>query len=119
MKKIVVIISLVICCTGCGGANTQKNIDNSVKSFNETINGHKDNEEAMTSDEAYSLVNDTFGSLYDSIEYYDRVKYAPGDVLNDFYAFLVTKEDESYYILIDIYNGVATFVTEDDLNIDK
>ena len=118
MKKLMIML-LLLCCVGCGTVNTQNNIDTSVKSFNETIYGHKDNEEAMTYDEAYSLVNNTFGSLYDSIEYYDMVKYAPGDVLNDFYAFLVTKDDDSHYILIDIYNGVATFVTANDLNIKK
>ena len=118
MKRILVFL-LLLCCVGCGLENSQKKIDDSAKSFNETIYGHKDNEEAMTSNEAYSLVNDTFGSLYDSIEYYDMVKYATGDVLNDFYAFFVTKDDDSYYILVDIYNGVTTFVTADDLNIEK
>lgn len=115
MKKIVLIIIMLLCCVGCG-TNKMENIE---KSFNDTICGHKDKKEAMSVDEAYSLVHNIYGTLYDKIEYYDMVKFAPGTVLNDFYAFRVTFDDDSFYFLVDIYNGVTTFVTADDLNIEE
>lgn len=119
MKIIFIIVITILCCVGCVGENTGKNMELSQKKFNETFYGHKDKKEAMSVDEAYSLITDVFGSQYNKIEYYDMVKFAPGEVLNDFYAFLVTSEDNSYYVLVDIYNGVTTFVTEEDLNIQK
>lgn len=119
MKKIIIIVIILLCCVGCESGNVEKNIELSEKSFNETIYGHKDKKNAMTVDEAYSLVYGVYGSLYDKIEYYDVVKFALTDVLNDFYAFLVTSGDDSYYVLVDIYNGVTTFVTADDLNIEQ
>lgn len=115
MKKIIIIM-LILCCVGC---NVKKNIELSEKTFNDTIYGHKEKKDAMTVDEAYSLIYGVYGSLYDKIEYYDIIKFAPSEVSNDFYVFFSTKDDDSYYILVDIYNGVTTFVTVDDLNIKK
>ena len=73
----------------------------------------------MTSHEVYTLLNDSIGSLYDLIEYYDMVKYALVDNSNYFYAFRLTSGDDSYYFLVDIYNGITTAVTAEDLNISE
>jgi len=119
MKKIILMIIIILFCVGCETKEDINNIEFSNKNFNDTIYGHKDGKEAMSIDEAYSLVNNMYGTLYDEIEYYDMVKFAPVDVLNDFYAFYVTFDNDSYYLLVDIYNGVTTFVTAADLNIEE
>lgn len=117
MKKIIIIVLLLSCCVGCESNKTMSKIEQVEQSFYDTAYGHKGNKEPMTSSEAYALLNDFVGTLYDEIEYYDIVEYALGEVINKFYAFKVSTSNGSYYVLVDIYNGVTTSVTADELNI--
>jgi len=121
MIKMIIVLILLLCCIGCksdddkGMNKVMSNIELSNKVFNETIYGHKDkeNKETMSVDDALTLIENVgYGIWYDEIEYYDVVKFTPGDVQNDYYAFLATLDNDSYYILVDIYNGATTFVSD-------
>ena len=70
----------------------------------------------MTVEEAKAKIAD-FNSMYDKIEYYGIVKYAPLSVENEYYAFLAKNDNDNVYILLDIYNSVLTFVTAEQLGI--
>ena len=120
IKKILVLV-LLLCLVGCksnddnGMDKVMSNVELSDKAFNETLYGHKnkDKKNAMSVDEAFGLIKNVGdGAWYDEIEYYGVVKFAPGDVQNDYYAFLATLDNDNYYILVDIYNGVTTFVND-------
>ena len=112
IRKTILVIIILLCCVGC-----KDRIGDVDKVFNETINGHSNKENVISVDDAYSMISDAMGSLYDKIEYYDTVKYSLGEVENDYYAFLVETKDDSYYILFDIYNGVTFYVTALELGI--
>ena len=124
MKKKIITIILLLCCIGCTDVNStndkvMNNIELSNKVYNETMYGHKnkDKKEAMSVDEALDLIeNIGYGVWYDKIEYYNIVKLKPGEVENDYYAFLATLNGDNYYILVDIYNGATTMVNEEYIN---
>jgi len=132
MKKIMLFLVLLLCICGCQ-SNLKSDEEVVLDAFNETIYGqnNKNTKEAMTVDEAKAKIVD-FNSLYDKIEYYGVVKYAPVSAENEYYgvvkyapvsaeneyhAFLAMKDDNNVYILLDIYNSVLTFATAEQLGI--
>ena len=118
MKKMVILMMLLLLC-GC-----QTNLKSDEEYLRDTINsfisGQQDKniDDAMTVDEAKAIVAD-FSILYDRIDYYGIVKYKLGDIVNNYYAFLVENDDVSLYLLIDMYDGIIFYVTPKELGIEN